>query len=62
VLSRSMVKRLLSVARYSVLRTVLIPLSIQLEVLDTSGAEQFTSLHEVYIKVGDQPYVPSPLP
>lgn len=57
-----MVKRLLSVARYSVLRTVLIPLSIQLEVLDTSGAEQFTSLHEVYIKVGDQPYVPSPLP
>lgn len=27
------------------------PLHVQLEVLDTAGAEQFTSLNEVYIKV-----------
>lgn len=27
------------------------PLYVQLEVLDTAGAEQFTSLNEVYIKV-----------
>jgi hypothetical protein len=27
---------------------------MQLEVLDTSGAEQFTSLHEVYIKVSQR--------
>jgi hypothetical protein len=27
------------------------PISLQLEVLDTAGAEQFTSLNEVYIKV-----------
>jgi hypothetical protein len=27
------------------------PIRVQLEVLDTAGAEQFTSLNEVYIKV-----------